>query len=51
MSDRQQTSDYYGFSLTSSVRFPGVKLSPEGNAIEVGALNLSEVPGASSALL
>lgn len=38
-------------SLTSSVRLPGVKLSPERNAIEIGALNLTEIPRASRTLL
>lgn len=32
-----------GYSLTSSVWLPGVKFSPERNAVEVGALDLPEI--------
>lgn len=40
-----------GNSLTPSVWLPGVKLSPERNAVEIRALNNPEIPGACRALL
>lgn len=50
ISDEKQTHQQVN-SLTSSVRLPGVKLSPERNAVKVGALDLTEIPRACRALL